>query len=59
VPGLQDTMRVSVEQHGHLGAPYNVTFSVIVPMKEPPSEEEMKQMVGKTNPKPIRPMPNT
>jgi len=59
VPELQNTMRRSIEQHGHLGAPYNVNFSVVVPMKEPPSEEELRRMVGKTNPKPIRRMPNT
>lgn len=59
VPGLQETIRRSLAQHSHQGSPYNAKLSVVVPMKEPPSQEELERVKGTTNTKPVRPMPNT
>jgi len=57
--GLLDILRETVARHGHVATAYNVNISVIVPMKEPPSDAELSRTVGKVNHKPIRPMPDT
>jgi len=59
VSGLQETIHRSIQDHGHLGSPYNINLSLKVPMTEPPSKVELDRVVGTTNPKPVRPMPNT
>jgi hypothetical protein len=51
VSGLHEVIRQSIEAHGHLGSPYNVNFSLIVPQKSPPSEDMLKA-VGTTNENP-------
>jgi hypothetical protein len=57
VTDVHTVLAKSVEEHGHLGRPYNVHLSLLVPQSAPMSEDTLKK-VGTKNPNPVRPMPN-